>query len=71
MGVSNLATGRLADAFGAAPMLALPGLVFVAVTVLTLGAPTLREIYRRRLASAAGPSAIGTLRRSEESPATD
>ena len=71
MGVSNLATGRLADAFGAAPMLALPGLVFVAVTVLTLGAPTLREIYRRRLAGAAGPAAIRLLATSGESPVTD
>ena len=61
MGVSNLATGRLADAFGAAPMLALPGLVFIAITVLTLGAPTLREIYGRRLASAAASSPIGSL----------
>ena len=71
MGVSNLATGRLADTFGAAPMLALPGLVFVAVTVLTLGAPILRDIYGRRLASVAGPSAVGSLQRSDESPATD
>ena len=62
MAVSNLATGRLADVFGAGPMLALPGLVFGAVTVLTLCAPTLRAIYGRRLASAAVPSAIGRLR---------
>jgi MFS family permease len=62
MAVSNLATGRLADGFGAGPMLALPGLAFGAVTVLTLCAPTLREIYGRRLASPAVPSAIGRLR---------
>jgi len=61
MAVSNLATGRLADALGAGPMLALPGLVFGAVTVLALGAPTLREIFGRRVASIAVPSAIGRL----------
>jgi MFS family permease len=59
MAVSNLATGRLADGFGAGPMLALPGLAFGVVTVFTLCAPTLRAIYGRRLASTAGPSAIG------------
>jgi MFS family permease len=62
MAVSNLATGRLADGLGAGPMLALPGLVFGAVTVLTLCAPTLREIYGRRVASTTLPSAIGRLR---------
>ena len=62
MAVSNLATGRLADGLGAGPMLALPGLAFGAVTVLTLCAPTLREIYGRRLASTAVPAAIGRLR---------
>ena len=62
MAFSNLATGRLADGFGAGPMLALPGLAFGAVTVLTLCAPALREIYGRRLASTAAPSAIGKLR---------
>ncbi len=62
MGVSNLATGRLADGLGAGPMLALPGLAFIAVTVLTLGAPTLRAIYGRRLATAAVPSATSRLR---------
>jgi MFS family permease len=62
MAVSNLATGRLADGLGAGTMLALPGLAFVAVTVLTLSAPTLRAIYGRRLASSAGPSAIGRSR---------
>ena len=62
MAVSNLATGRLADGLGAGPMLALPGLAFGAVTVLTLCAPTLRAIYGRRLATTAVPSAIGRLR---------
>jgi len=62
MAVSNLATGRLADWLGAGPMLALPGLAFGAVTVLTLCAPTLREIYGRRLASTAVSSEIGRLR---------
>jgi len=47
MAVSNLATGRLTDGFGAGPMLALPGLVFGAVTFLTLCAPTLRAMYGR------------------------
>jgi MFS family permease len=72
MAVSNLTTGRLADVFGAGPMLALPGLAFGAVTVLTLCAPTLRAIYGRRLASIAAPSAIGRLRpRVERVDATD
>jgi len=62
MAVSNLATGRLADWLGVGPMLALPGLAFGAVTVLTLCAPTLREIYGRRRASTAMPSALGRLR---------
>ena len=62
MAVSNLATGRLADGLGAGPMLALPGLAFGAVTVLTLCAPTLREIYGRRVASAGVPPAVGRLR---------
>lgn len=62
MAVSNLATGRLADGLGAGPMLALPGLAFGAVTVLTLCAPTLREIYGRRLTSPAMPSPIGRRR---------
>jgi MFS family permease len=58
MGVSNLATGRLVDGWGAGPMLALPGFAFGVMTVLTLCAPTLREIYGHRLASAAVPSRI-------------
>jgi MFS family permease len=62
MAISNLATGRLADWLGAGPMLALPGLAFVAVTVLTLCAPTLRGIYGRRQTSTAVPSVIGRLR---------
>ena len=62
MAVSNLATGRLADVLGAGPMLALPGLAFGAVTVLTLSAPTLRGIYGRRRVSATAPPAISSLR---------
>src|SRR5262249_31191231 len=58
MAFSNLATGRLTDLFGAGPMLALPGLAFIVVTVLTLWAPTLREIYGRRRVTSM-PSAIG------------
>jgi MFS family permease len=57
MAFSNLATGRLADGFGAGTMIALPGLIFIAVTVLTLCVSPLREIYRRRLTTAAVPSA--------------
>ena len=53
----------LADVFGAAAMLALPGLAFIAVTVLTLCAPPLREIYGRRRATTAVPSAPGAGRR--------
>ena len=53
MAISNLVTGRLADWLGAGPALALPGVAFAVVTVLTLWAPTLRGLYRRRLASAA------------------
>jgi MFS family permease len=53
MAIANLATGRLADWLGTGPALALPGLAFVIVTVATLWAPTLRELYRRRLSSAA------------------
>jgi predicted MFS family arabinose efflux permease len=62
MGFSNLAFGRLADGFGAGPVLALPGLAFIAVTALTLCAPTLRDIYGQRLATSAGPSVIRRLR---------
>src|SRR4029453_17612134 len=59
MAFSNLATGRLADGFGAGAMIALPGLIFIAVTFLTLCAAPLREIYGRRLTTAAVPSAPG------------
>src|SRR5262249_50899743 len=62
MAISNLATGHLADALGAGPMLALPGLAFVGVTVLTLRARTLREIYSRRRASMAASSVAGVTR---------
>jgi hypothetical protein len=53
MAISNLATGHLADELGAGKLLALPGLAFGAVTVLTLCAPTLREIYGGRVPSTA------------------
>jgi MFS family permease len=59
MAFGNLATGRLVDGFGAGAVLALPGLAFIAVTVLTLCALPLRGIYGRRLATAAVPSAPG------------
>jgi MFS family permease len=59
MAFSNLATGRLADGFGAGTMIALPGLIFIAVTVLTLCFSPMREIYGRRMITAALPSAPG------------
>jgi MFS family permease len=62
MGVSNLAIGRLADGFGAGSVLALPGLVFIAVTILTLYAPPLREIYGQRRATTTALSVTGRLR---------
>jgi MFS family permease len=71
MGVSNLAVGRLADEFGAAPMIALPGLLFIATTVLTLCIPTLRAIYGRRRAAAAAPSIGGVPREVGTASAAD
>jgi ENTS family enterobactin (siderophore) exporter len=59
MAFSNLATGRLADGFGAGTMIALPGLIFIAVTFLTLCFSPVREIYGRRMITAALPSAPG------------
>ena len=50
-------TAGLAGGVVVAPALALPGLAFVAVTVLTLGAPTPRELYGRRGATATVPAA--------------
>ena len=44
---------------GAGTMIALPGLIFIAVTVLTLCAPPVREIYGRRMTTAAVPSPPG------------
>jgi MFS family permease len=61
MALSNLATGRLVDGFGVGPVLALPGLLFIAVTVLTLSVPALREIYGRRLAATPVSSVTGSL----------
>ena len=52
MAFANLSTGRLADVFGVAPAIAVPGLLFIAVTCLTLLAPALRAIYGRRIVSA-------------------
>src|SRR5262245_59577312 len=71
MGISNLATGRLADVLDAGPTLALPGLAFCVVTVLTLCAPALREVHGRRLAGPAAPSVIAGLPRVEKVAATD
>jgi len=55
MAVGNLATGRLVDGLGAGVMLALPGLVFVAATILSLSVAPLREIYGRRSAGTVVP----------------
>jgi len=55
MAVGNLATGRLVDGLGAGVMLALPGLVFVAATILSLSVAPLREIYGRRSAGIVVP----------------
>src|SRR5262245_23558167 len=62
MGVSNLVTGRLVDGWGAGPMLALPGLAFGVITVFTLCAPTLREVYGRHLVGIAVPLGVDRLR---------
>jgi MFS family permease len=56
MGLSNLAVGRLADHAGVAPALALPGVAFLLVTALTLCAPTLRQLYGRRVTVAPAPA---------------
>ena len=53
MAFGNLAVGRWADRWGVGPVLAIPGILFVAMTFLTLLTPTLRAIYRRRAAAAA------------------
>src|SRR4029434_790671 len=59
MAFSNLATGRLADGFGVGAMLPVSGLFFIAVTVRTLCFSPMREIYGRRMITAALPSAPG------------
>ena len=67
MAFSNLATGRLVDGFGTGAVLALPGLAFIVVTVLTLCVLPLREIYGRGLAITPVPSVPGAgLRPSRE-----
>jgi MFS family permease len=58
MAFSNLATGRLADVFGAAAVLTLPGVAFVALTVFTLCAPSMREIYGRGLTRSSSASRL-------------
>ena len=57
MAFGNLATGGLADVIGVGAVLALPGLTFVGITVLTLWAPPVRALYGRRRATAAVGSA--------------
>jgi MFS family permease len=55
MAFGNLATGGLADVIGVGAVLALPGLAFVGITILTLCAPRVRALYaRRRVAAAVG-----------------
>lgn len=56
MAFSNLAVGRLADQYGVVTVLALPGLLFIVVTVVTLLAPTLRMIYNRRTVGVSVPA---------------
>jgi MFS family permease len=53
MAFANLATGRLADAYGVTPVLAIPALAFVLVVVLSALGPSLRGMYLRRTAPAA------------------
>ncbi|MGH2584064.1 MAG: MFS transporter, partial [Dehalococcoidia bacterium] len=57
MAFSNLATGQGADDFGVWAVLALPGLAFVAVTLVTLAAPPLRALYGRHVAAPAAHAA--------------
>jgi MFS family permease len=56
MGIGNLAVGGLVDSVGVAPALAVPGLVFAMVTLVTLCAPSLRALYGRRSVTAALPA---------------
>ena len=58
MAISNLATGRPVDGWGAGPTLALPGFAFGVMTVLTLYAPTLLWLSP---GSAAAPFGIDRL----------
>ena len=53
MALANLVTGRLADAFGVTPVLALPALAFIAICAISLLGPSLRGVYTRRAAPAA------------------
>jgi predicted MFS family arabinose efflux permease len=53
MAFANLATGRLADAYGVTPVLALPALAFIAIATLSLLGPSLRGVYQRRTVPAA------------------
>jgi MFS family permease len=53
MAFGNLASGRLADAFGVTPVLALPSLAFMVVIALSVLGPSLRGVYARRAAPAA------------------
>ncbi|MBI2761296.1 MAG: MFS transporter [Chloroflexi bacterium] len=57
MGLGNLAVGGLVDSVGVAPALAVPGLVFAVLTIVTLCAPSLRALYGRRTVTAAIPAA--------------
>ena len=50
MAFANLATGRLADAYGVTPVLAVPALGFMLVVALSALGPSLRGVYVRRTA---------------------
>lgn len=53
MAFANLITGRLADAYGVTPVLAIPAAAFMIIVVLSVFGPSLRGIYGRRTAPAA------------------
>jgi len=53
MAFANLASGRLADAYGVMPVLALPAAAFMVVVAVSVLGPSLRGVYGRRTAPAA------------------
>lgn len=51
MAFANLVTGRLADAYGVTPVLAVPAAIFILVAALSILGSSLRGVYTRRSAS--------------------